>query len=48
MLLSTGRDPWEDLTYGLCGSRSLGDGDNHRGKQSNKIASPLSVELNSF
>lgn len=30
----TGRDPWEDLTYSLCSSSSLGNRHNHRGEQS--------------
>jgi len=36
VLWSTGRDPWEDLTYSLRGSSSPGDWDNHRGKQPNR------------
>ena len=38
VFLSTGRDPWEDLTYSLRGSSSLGDRNHHRGEQSHDTA----------
>lgn len=47
VLVSTGRDPWEDLAYSLCGRSSLGDWDNHRGKQSNKKSISSGVHIDS-